>query len=112
MQNVSNRWDKPVPELDVTDPDHMLGLGLTPGNSCSFFPHHSSDYVDLVVANQPTLGHQCVCLAERASVSPTTAASSQEDGDLAANLPSDLDSADAAPYWASPAVSACVDGAL
>ena len=90
-----------MPELDVTDPAQMVGLGLTPGNACSFFPHHTPEYVALVEANQPTLDHPCVCLAERAAGSSSSLESSREAGDSAMTSLLDLGSAGVVPYWES-----------
>jgi hypothetical protein len=100
MAFVRNRWDKPIPELDATDPSQLLGLGLTPGNACSFFPHHTAAHAALVAAQQPALGHSCVWLAEQAAGAPPPSAAT-EGSESAAISVMPLAAVGAVEYWAS-----------
>ena len=57
-------WDKPVPELDVSDPRELQGLDLCGGRS--FFPHFEpGEWGALVADKAAELDHKCVCLEER-----------------------------------------------
>lgn len=60
-------WDKPVSELDVSNPSQMRGLRLV-NDDVSFFPHFTEEWAGVVSSQVQSLKHnRCVCLAEHQS---------------------------------------------